>query len=167
MLPRHTHVVLMAAMVTVDSWTGSAYAQQQQTQGQLRGSVATVWLRPSGLPAGTPFHDKGATFWGNASQWQHYLTVRDRDAALLKASLGGHPNATAILYFEAYLADAEVWGAAPLQRLASAVTHFAGQGVASIVFFGDPEFTGTGGWDRCVCDALFSLSLETRFITHN
>ena len=86
--------------------------------------VATVWLRPSGLPAGTPFHDKAATFWGNQSQFEHYLSVRDRDALLLKSSLGGHPNATVILYFEAYLADAAVWGEAPVQRLGSAVTHF-------------------------------------------
>jgi hypothetical protein len=122
--------------------------QQRRSTATLSSSiVATVWLRPTGLPSGTAFHEKGSTFWANDTQWKHYLGVRDRDAWLLKASLGGHPNATAILYFENYLADAGVWGSAPAQRLASVVAHFAAHGVASIVFFGDPEFSGRGGWD--------------------
>eukprot|EP01044_Picomonas_judraskeda_P036681 COSAG03_NODE_16303_length_405_cov_1018.977124_1_plen_39_part_01 len=39
MLPRHsTRLVLLAVLAVQGSWTGGAYAQQQQTQGQLRGS---------------------------------------------------------------------------------------------------------------------------------
>jgi hypothetical protein len=138
---------LRSALLLV-ALAGCAASAGGQQQSALRdGMVATVWLRPSGLPAGTPFHDKAATFWGNQSQFEHYMSVRDRDAALLKASLGGHPNATVILYFEAYLADAAVWGEAPVQRLGSAVTHFAAHGVSTVVFFGDPEFSDLGGWD--------------------
>ena len=73
-----TALRLALLLVALAGCAASAGGQQQSA---LRGGmVATVWLRPSGLPAGTPFHDKAATFWGNQSQFEHYLSVRDRDA---------------------------------------------------------------------------------------
>eukprot|EP00041_Stephanoeca_diplocostata_P021564 m.503845 g.503845 ORF g.503845 m.503845 type:complete len:415 (+) comp21853_c0_seq18:89-1333(+) len=111
-------------------------------------AVATVWINPSGLHAGALAwrNVKGNTFWGNASQWGTYLEVRDKDADMLLASLGHHPNSTAIIFFQAYLADISTWTDAPLQRLNYAVQHFSVRGIKPLIFFGDPEFYGIGTW---------------------
>ena len=53
---------------------------------------------------------------------------------LLKHSLGGSPNATAIIGFELYLADSAVWGPEPLQRLALAIAHWRAQGIRPLLF---------------------------------
>ena len=84
----------------------SAGAPAPQFQPQpIRGTLAQVWTIPSGCPRTlvTPSHTKGVTFWANDTLWATYLRTRDADAQLLKRSLGGSPNATAIIGFELYL----------------------------------------------------------------
>lgn len=111
----------------------------------IAGTVASVWLRPSQLPGGTPFHtNSGETFWGNASQLEHWYKVREQDAKLLLDSLGHHRNASTLLYFEHYLADDCAWGPDPLERFVEAALFWSNRGVRPIAFFGAPEFHGHG-----------------------
>ncbi len=114
----------------------------------IRGTLAQMWTIPSGCPSTTvtPSHQKGATFWANDTLWAAYLRSRDADAQLLKHSLGGSANATAIVGFQLYLADADVWGPEPLQRLALALAHFRASGVRPLLFLLDMEFYGKGTW---------------------
>eukprot|EP00037_Helgoeca_nana_P012835 m.117183 g.117183 ORF g.117183 m.117183 type:complete len:299 (+) comp21679_c1_seq1:137-1033(+) len=112
--------------------------------------LGSIWLMPSGLPMGAAAWRaiKGNTFWANDTWWSQYLTVRDADAEQLQASLGGKGNATAIIYFEQYLADAAGRNStAPLDRLDQVVAHFASHGIRSALFLGDPEFTAAATWE--------------------
>ena len=144
--------LVFAAMLSAMLLAGlgcSAGAPAPQFQPQpVRGTLAQVWTIPSGCPSTlvTPSHTKGATFWANDTLWATYLRTRDADAQLLKRSLGGSPNATAIIGFELYLADSAVWGPEPLQRLALAIAHWRTQGIRPLLFLLDIEFSGKGTW---------------------
>lgn len=121
----------------------------------IAGTVASVWLRPSQLPGGTPFHtNSGETFWGNASQLEHWYKVREQDAKLLLDSLGHHRNASTLLYFEHYLADDCAWGPDPLERFVEAALFWSNRGVRPIAFFGAPEFHGHGNLTHDVSLAI-------------
>ena len=87
--------------------------------------------------------------WLNATSYSVWLSRRDADVAALRLSLGHSPNATAIVYFPAFLADAVHNGAA-LARLDSVITHFACNGVRPSLLVGRPEFYGAGRLTRDV-----------------
>jgi hypothetical protein len=61
----------------------------------------------------------------------------------LRLSLGTHANATAIVYFPAFLAD-PVHGGVPLARLDAVTTYMACNGVQPALLIGRPEFYGAG-----------------------
>ena len=112
------------------------------------GTKASVYLLPSGAPPGSRAwaEAKGHPLFANDTlmevwQWNHVA-----DASMLKRSLGDSANATAVIYFQAYLADAAVWGTAPIDRLKTAVAAYTSQSIKTILFLGDPEFYGVGTW---------------------
>jgi hypothetical protein len=117
----------------------------------IEGSIATMWLIPSGIPGTGNTWDGGGkggnlTFWNNSAWWDHYEMQRDNDVKMLKRALGNHPNATVILAFDHYLADESAYGNSALQRLVTVVRDFSSHGIKTMVFFLDVEFYGAGTW---------------------
>jgi hypothetical protein len=116
----------------------------------IGGSLASVWLIPSGIEGAARWWEKGKggnlSVFNSTTAWNVWQRRRDSDAALLHHSLGDHPRATAIIMFDSYLADVDYYGDEPLNRLGELVSHFASNGVRPLLFIGDAEFYGDGTW---------------------
>ena len=121
------------------------------TPTQVRGTKASVFILPSGAGAGATNWSgkiKGQSFWTNETLLAVWDQNHVADATMLKHSLGSDVEATAIIYFQGYLADVGVWGPMPVKRLADAVAAYKLVGIKSILFLGDPEFYGRGTWEQ-------------------
>eukprot|EP00912_Choanoflagellata_sp_UC4_P002059 UC4_evm1s1315 len=117
-----------------------------------QGMVASVYMQPSGLGVGSASwrsnNEKcvhGGLF-ANSTWWSQYLKVRNNDVRLLKESTGISSIPAVIIHFWNFLADVEVWGPTPLERLDEVVRHFNDSGIHPIIFIGSPEFSGSGCW---------------------
>jgi hypothetical protein len=109
----------------------------------IAGTLASVWMLPSGVQGKARFWDNGGgPFWNNTLLWAAWVSQRETDVALLRYSLGdSHSRHSAIVNFELYLADTDIWGGVPLQRLGQVCTHFLANGVRPILLLGKPEMS--------------------------
>lgn len=108
-----------------------------------------IWEGPTGFncttcAAPTLPRDLGAnSWWLSDTGYALWLERRADDMQRLRLSLGTHANATAIVYFPAFLAD-PVHGGVPLARLDAVATYMACNGVQPALLIGRPEFYGAG-----------------------
>jgi hypothetical protein len=145
-------VVGLAVGLTVRPSAAAAVATTPDTTTpSLAGLLSTVYLHPSNLATVTPCDatlpaDVGCNvWWSRDDAWAAYTAHAPSDWAQLRASLGDSDRAAAILYFPAFLADAQAGrGTVPLQRLATVVEDCAAAGLEPMLFFGKPEYFGYG-----------------------
>lgn len=111
-----------------------------------------MWLAPTGMASwtgsspGLPWDMGRNPWWLHDANWTHWAGRVASDVALLRQSLGGGGNASAIVYFPAFLADVARWGAAPLERLDSVVASLAAGGVRPQLLIGRPDVGASGEW---------------------